>query len=90
MRHGRRDGRHAEIRDGIRARGISVEDTADLGDGFPDIVCGRGGTTYMFEVKSDAGKESPGQAKKRQLWRGGPWNVIKTLDEALVIMGVPR
>ncbi len=55
MRHGRRDNTHAETRDGLRDvyGEKAVLDTADLGDGFPDLVLGARGVTMFLEVKRD-------------------------------------
>jgi hypothetical protein len=88
MRHGRRDVNHAEIRDALLACGCSVRDTADLGDDFPDLVVGRQGRTYLLEVKAPKGKEREGQTEARTSWRGGPWKVVRSLAEALAVVGI--
>ena len=88
MRHGRRDTTHASIRAGLRSVGVVVHDTGDAGNDFPDLVCGWKGTTYLLECKSGKGKESDGQAAARAAWRGGPWAVVHSLDEALLALGI--
>jgi hypothetical protein len=80
---GKRDRYHGVIRDGLRACKYSVEDTADAGKGFPDLVVGAYGVTFMLEVKSEGKKETAEQAAKRTAWKGGPWLVVRSLDEAL-------
>lgn len=87
MRHGRRDANHAKIRDGLRAVGCSVDDTADLGGGFPDLVVGFRGITYLLEVKRPGGKVRDGQALKMRTWRGGPRVKVESLAEAFRAIG---
>lgn len=74
-RHGRRDNTHAEVRGGWRAiAGVdNVHDTGDVGNGFPDLVVGWLGHTFLFEVKSPGGKLRPNQALKKAAWKGGIW-----------------
>jgi hypothetical protein len=88
-RHGRRDLNHAAIREALRACGVSVWDTGDLGDDFPDLVCGRHGETVLMEIKSPGGKERPGQASARLKWRGGRWVVVRSVADALAAVGLP-
>lgn len=90
---GRRDKNHGSVRDGLRACGYRTEDTADSGNGFGDLVTGAYGLTFIFEVKSDAdnpnAKETPTKRKqreKREAWNGGPWVVVRSLEEALRVI----
>lgn len=48
------DANHSRIVATLRAAGISVYDTSAVGRGFPDLVCGYGGRTYVVEVKDGA------------------------------------
>ena len=89
MTRGRRDSTHAAIRQALRDVGCSVHDCADLGRGFPDLVVGYHGRTYLLEAKSPKGKERPGQAAARLAWRGGAWEVVRSVDEALAVVGIP-
>lgn len=85
MRHGRRDLTHAEVRDGMREvyGAKAVLDTADLGDGFPDLVLGARGVTFMLEVKKDTKAEmQPRQIELMVAWRGGPWLVVVSFRDA--------
>lgn len=90
MRHSRRDGPHAETRDGLRAvygQG-AVLDTADLGDGFPDLVLGARGVTMFLEVKRDRKQElRPKQLTAKLAWRGGPWLVVVSFADAMIQVG---
>jgi hypothetical protein len=88
MRHGRRDSTHAQIRDTLRACGVTVHDCADLGSDFPDLVCGFRGATFLLEVKGPSGRERPGQAAARLAWRGGAWLVVRTVAEVLAAVGL--
>ena len=80
---GRRDLTHAPIRDGLRERGWTVLDIGDAGNNAPDLIAGKGGFTYLVECKAPGKDEKPGQAKARQLWRGGVWIVAHSVDDVL-------
>jgi len=88
MIHGRRDSNHAAIKQTLLDCGVTVFDTADVGGGFPDLVCGRHGRTYLLEIKSPGGKERPGQLAARTAWRGH-WVVCRSVAEALAAIGMP-
>lgn len=88
MRHRpRKDTNHRSIAAGLRAAGCSVCDMAAVGDGFPDLVVGRGGRTYLLEIKAEAGRPTEAQIDFIAHWRGGPLSVVRSLDEALRIVG---
>ena len=87
MRNGRRDLTHAEVRDGLRDvyGKKSVLDTADLGDGFPDLVLGAKGVTIFLEVKRDAKQQLRDTQLEAKLgFRGGPWLVVYSFRDAMV------
>jgi hypothetical protein len=70
---------------------VSVADTGDAGDGFPDLVVGYDGRSYLFEVKNPARPPSerklrPKQVAFRARWRGH-YAVVLTLDDCLREMG---
>lgn len=52
LKHGRRDANHQAIKDTFIALGCSVADTADVGNGFPDLVVVIGEETVLVEVKT--------------------------------------
>lgn len=61
----------AELRD----FGISVHITSQLGDGFPDLVCGFCGINGMYELKDpekpfSAQELSPDERKFHNDWKG--------------------
>lgn len=80
---GRRDATHAPIRDGLRARGWTVLDNGDAGNGIPDLIAGKGGHTYLIECKSPGKHENENQRIERMLWRGGIWIVAYSVDDVL-------
>jgi len=80
---GRRDSTHAPIRDGLRARGWTVLDNGDAGNGIPDLIAGKNGETYLIECKSPGKDERYGQAKARASWRGGSWIVAFSVEDVL-------
>lgn len=76
----------------LRKIGCSVAITSMIGKGFPDIVVGRAGINYLFEIKN--GKKAPSQKRLTQdelkffeNWRGQV-NIIENFEDALKIMGV--
>lgn len=82
----RRDTNHAEIRDGLRQCGFSVFDAGSVGSDLPDLIVGAHGTTFLMEVKAFGGRVSSGQSRFAENWRGGPVNVVRTLEDALGII----
>ena len=66
----RRDLNHAEIHDAFRRLGWSVWDTAAMGHGAPDLVCGKHGRNVLVEVKSPGGVLTQDEADFSAAWRG--------------------
>lgn len=79
----RRDTTHKAIVQALRAVGATVADTADLGGDFPDLVVGFRGKTWLMEVKGPKGRLSEGQAAFQAAWRGGPYVVVRSPQEAI-------
>ncbi|MEN6549029.1 MAG: hypothetical protein ABFE07_23535 [Armatimonadia bacterium] len=88
VKYGRRDPNHGEIKQALLACGCSVLDLADTGNSIPDLLVGRHGRSFLLEVKSPTGKEKPGQTQAREAWRGGPWHVVRSVQEALKAVGI--
>lgn len=88
MRFGRRDSTHLEVKGALRAVGASVFDTADVGQGFPDLVVGYRGRTYLLEVKAPGGKLQESQKRFAATWRGAPFIVVHSRAEALEAIGL--
>ena len=78
----RRDANQRRIVDALRRMGASVVITADVGGGFPDLVVGWGGETYLVEVKNRT-KLSESQRRFREKWRGGEIIVVRNVEEAV-------
>lgn len=85
------DGNHQEIRNGLRAAGVSVADTSGLGAGFPDLVVGSGGMNYLLEVKDGSLPPSRRQLSDDEQRFHAGWHgqvaVVLDLDEALDVLG---
>jgi len=79
IRH-RRDQNQAAIVRALRKAGATVVITADVGGGFPDLVVGWNGVTYLVEVKNRT-KLSESQQRFIERWRGGPIVVLSSLDD---------
>jgi hypothetical protein len=89
------DGNHRLIATALRAVGATVQSLAALGDGVPDLLVGRGGQSWLLEVKDPAQAPSkrrltPAQLEWRAAWRGVPVVVVETPEEALRASGVGR
>jgi Holliday junction resolvase len=89
-RAARVDANQNEIVTMLRKMGYSVAITSDCGKGFPDIVVGRSGKNYLFEIKD--GNKVPSKQKLTDLeqqfadtWKG-QYNVITCLDDAIKIL----
>lgn len=82
MRHGRRDNNQRAVAKALMDVGATVVDTADMGDGFPDLVVGYKGVTVMFEVKGPQGRLTEHQVAFQGAWRGGPLFVVRSPQEA--------
>lgn len=81
------DGNQKRIVDGLRAFGASVYVGSALGSGFPDLVCGFGGRTFLLEVKDPSKPKAdrqltPDQVKFRDSWQGH-YAVVETLEQAI-------
>jgi len=91
-RAARIDANQNEIVTMLRKMGYSVAITSDCGKGFPDIVVGRSGRNYLFEIKD--GNKVPSKQKLTDLeqqfcdaWKG-QYNVITCLDDAIKILRI--
>ena len=79
------DDNQAAIVDALRNAGFSLRSTAAIGGGFPDIVCGYGGRTFLCEVKDgskppSARKLTPDQVKFRDEWKGN-YTVLESIED---------
>ena len=82
MRAHRRDLNQSAIVRALRKAGATVVITADVGGGFPDLVVGWNGVTYLVEVKNRT-KLSESQQSFIERWRGGPIIVLRTVDDVV-------
>jgi hypothetical protein len=77
----------------LRAIGATVLHTHQLKNCF-DILVGYRGRTFLMEIKDPSQPESkrqltPGEAKFREEWRGSPYHIVHTPDEAIAIITRP-
>ena len=89
-RAARVDANQKEIVTMLRRMGYSVAVTSDCGKGFPDIVVGRSGKNYLFEIKDgnkvpSAQKLTEAEQQFSDSWKG-QYNVITCLDDAIKIL----
>jgi len=90
MRGNRTDANQTEIVAALRKLGYSVAITSSLGNGFPDIVVGKHGKNWLFEIK-DAAKFPSEQRltdKEQEFfdnWRGQV-SKVNSLDQILEVI----
>jgi Holliday junction resolvase len=89
-RAARVDANQNEIVTMLRKMGYSVAISSDCGKGFPDIVVGRSGKNYLFEIKDgnkppSAQKLTDAEQQFADAWKG-QYNVITCLDDAIKIL----
>ena len=90
MRAARVDENQAAIVDALRKAGCSVFVASKVGGGFPDLVVGYGGQTYLLEVKNPNVPKADRQLTEEQsvffcFWRGHA-EVVLTPEEALQVV----
>lgn len=85
----RTDLNQSKIVNALRSVGATVHITNQVGAGFPDLVVGIFGKNYLLEVKNEdtRGRLTPEQEIFINKWKGKV-HVIKTIDEALRVIGV--
>ena len=88
MRAKRVDANHAEIRDGLRARGYTITDLSSVGKGIPDLMVSLlPGIPYFLEIKDGAKRLSKQKLTDEQKkWSEVAWlmtSKVSSLDEAV-------
>jgi len=86
-RAARTDGNQTVIVDALRGFGASVHVGSAIGRGFPDIICGYRGRTFLFEIKDPSKPKgdrqlTPDQVKFRNSWNGH-YAVIERVEQAI-------
>jgi hypothetical protein len=83
----RKDSNHVEIVKAFRDLNVSVHDTAQLGDGFPDICVATNQTTVLVEIKDgekppSARKLTEDEARFHEQWQG--WiEIVYSVDDVI-------
>jgi hypothetical protein len=82
------DANQREIVAALRKLGATVQSLADIGKGCPDLLVGYRGVTVLLEVKDGSKPPSarlltPDEGAWMAAWRGGPYRVVSSIDEAL-------
>ncbi len=90
---GRTDANQSRIVKELRQLGYGVHSTADIGDGFPDIVVCARGRNFLFEVKDwrqppSKRRLTPKEKQWHMVWKasGGQVCVVETTEDALNAM----
>ena len=81
------DANQADIVSALRVAGVKVHCTHMVGNGFPDLVCGRDGRTYLLEVKVPGKRLNSREATWHATWTGHK-AVVHSIDEALAAVGL--
>lgn len=85
MRRARVDDNQPVIVKAFRSLGWKVAHTHTVGDGFPDIVCSKSGTTILVEIKDgtkvpSARKLTSKEAEFHESWEGA-LHIIESVDD---------
>lgn len=80
--HGKRDSTHKAIVAQLRCFGASVFDAGDVGCGFPDLVVGFAGKTYLIECKDAKGKLTEDQESFVASWKGSEVTILRSASDA--------
>lgn len=74
----------------LRFFGATVVLTSHVGNGFPDLIVGYHGRTFLLEVKDGkkgaAAKLTPAQEKWIQNWKGEPVFTARSTAEAVAFV----
>ena len=81
------DANQKQIVLGLRAAGCSVFVSHRVGHGFPDLVVGRGGVTYLLEVKYTNCRLTKDEREFHENWLGHV-SIVSNLDQALKAVGL--
>lgn len=87
MRAAKVDQNQPEIVAALRKAGISVQSTATIGKGFPDLIAAKGDQCWLIEVKMPKGTLTPDQQRFLSEWKGTV-HIARTVEDALQIVGV--
>ncbi len=85
------DANQGEVVTALRAIGVAVHVTSDMGSGFPDLVCHKvGHGVRLIEVKDGDKPPSKRRLTKDQceFARDFPVDVVETVGDALALFGV--
>lgn len=84
------DRNQAEIVAALRKAGCSVQSLAKLGQGVPDLLVGRAGRNWLFEVKNPDQPKAKQALKPEQIeWRNswcGQVCVVRSIEDCLIAM----
>ena len=81
------DKNQTEIVEALRAVGVDVYITSDVGRGFPDLVCGYNGKTYLLEIKTMKGRMTDSEKAFHACWKGH-CAVVRNVQQALKVCGI--
>lgn len=81
----KRDANEPEIVNALRECGCSVTRLSQKG--VPDLLVGRHGVNYLFEVKEAKGKPTDDQIEFFETWEGDVC-IVRTVEEALKAVGL--
>lgn len=80
------DSNQREIVEALRAAGCTVEHLFTIGHGCPDILAGKNGINFLFEIKSERGTLTGDEEEWHWLWAGQVC-IVRTVEEALRAVG---
>jgi hypothetical protein len=79
------DSNQTEIVNTLRQLGCSVTVTSTIGKGFPDLVVGISGRTFLVEVKSKKGTYTSDQLAFVSSWKGN-YYTVRTREDCVALI----
>jgi Holliday junction resolvase len=84
-RAAKRDLNEREVIDALKAVGATVVQISETG--APDLLVGFRGQTHLLECKGMKGKLTDDQIRWHKAWEGRQVSVVRTVEEALQLIG---
>jgi Holliday junction resolvase len=79
------DSNQPEIVAALRKAGCKVQHMHTIGDGCPDLLVGKDGINYVFEVKAPGGSLTLAELEWLAEWRGTAY-VVYSAEQAIEII----
>jgi hypothetical protein len=87
-RAAKRDANERAIITALESVGATVVQVSETG--FPDLVVGYSGATWLMEVKAPGKGLTAGQKDFHKAWRGSRIHVVESVEQAFRVIGLEQ